>query len=42
LPSWPRAERGTEQEFAEALRQIGFISRLRLAQRVSAASLQAA
>ena len=37
-----RAERGTEQEFAEALRQIGFISRLRLAQRVSAASLQAA
>ena len=37
-----RTARGTEQEFAEALRQIGFISRLRLAQRVSAASLQPA
>ena len=38
-----RVERGTEQEFAEALRQIGFISRLRLSQRVSSASsLQAA
>ena len=35
-------ERGTEQEFAEALRQIGFISRLRLAQRVRMGSLQAA
>lgn len=31
-----RTERGTEQEFAEALRQIGFISGLRLAQRVAA------
>ncbi|MDR2335807.1 2-oxo-4-hydroxy-4-carboxy-5-ureidoimidazoline decarboxylase [Diaphorobacter ruginosibacter] len=29
-----RTERGTEQEFSEALRQIGFISRLRLSQRV--------
>lgn len=37
-----RTERGTEQEFAEALRQIGFISRLRLSQRVRAGSLQAA
>ncbi|EFI60489.1 putative uricase [Comamonas thiooxydans] len=38
-----RIKRGTEQEFAEALRQIGFISRLRLSQRVSSASsLQAA
>ena len=37
-----RAERDTEQEFAEALRQIGFISRLRLSQRVGAGSLQAA
>ncbi len=31
-----RTERETEQEFAEALRQIGFISGLRLAQRVAA------
>ncbi|MBB6577079.1 2-oxo-4-hydroxy-4-carboxy-5-ureidoimidazoline decarboxylase [Comamonas odontotermitis] len=37
-----RTERDTEQEFAEALRQIGFISRLRLAQRVRMGSLQAA
>lgn len=37
-----RTERGTEQEFAEALRQIGFISRLRLSQRVIAESLQTA
>ncbi|WP_120966491.1 MULTISPECIES: 2-oxo-4-hydroxy-4-carboxy-5-ureidoimidazoline decarboxylase [unclassified Comamonas] len=37
-----RTDRATEAEFAEALRQIGFISRLRLAQRVSEASLQAA
>ena len=29
-----RTERDTEQEFTEALRQVGFISRLRLAQRV--------
>lgn len=32
-----RTARGTEEEFAEALRQIGFISRLRLAQRCAAA-----
>lgn len=34
-----RTERDTEQEFAEALRQISFISRLRLSQRVSVGSL---
>ena len=37
-----RLARDTEQELAEALRQIGFISRLRLSQRVSANSLLAA
>lgn len=35
-----RAERDTEQEFAEALRQIGFISGLRLAQRVGPGQAQ--
>lgn len=37
-----RTERDTEDEFAEALRQIGFISRFRLLQRVSAEIPQAA